>query len=182
MLATSLALEGRKDEAREIARPILAAARALKQPDLERIAAPHCTEEGLLDTLVGSLKDRLGGDQDQRLSETSDDELRLEASDGLVTLHLPEDRFPNLLDDYEAIRAAARERVRWCRHLELLQNLRHMARLVTFYASRPDRVVTCKKLGHQSKFPSPDWPAVLQAFKTTYCEGCPDRDPKAPRG
>lgn len=182
VLATSLALEGRKEEAREIARPILAASRALRQPDLERIAALHCTEEGYVDTLVRSLKEKVGGDQDLRLSKTSDDELRLEASDGLVTLHLPEDRFPNLLDDYDAIRAAARERVSWCRHLELLQDLRDTARLGTFYASRPDRVVTCKKLGHQSRFPSPDWPAVLQAFKATYCEGCPDRDPKAPRG
>jgi hypothetical protein len=72
----------------------------------------------------------------------------------------------------------ARERMGFCRHIGLIQDLRHTAHPATRYVTDPSRACVCEKLGYRSNVESTDAATVIVAFKRTYCDGCPDRDPK----
>src|SRR5882762_1103697 len=65
----------------------------------------------------------------------------------------------------------------WCRHIELKEDLRHTLDPSTHFRSDPTRIAHCNLHGYRSKLGNPDWRAVISAFKPTYCEGCPDKNP-----
>jgi hypothetical protein len=69
----------------------------------------------------------------------------------LDSLGLPAYRLPVLERDAEACRQIARERVDFCRHVNLVQDLSHTRSPSTCYATDPLRACICEKLGHKSK-------------------------------
>ena len=125
-----------------------------------------------------------------RLAERpTDDEIALLQTDGdirdmarmtLESLGIPLDRLPLVEKGCFAGRVIAQERRDWCRHLELHQDLRHMARPETAYRTDPERVGICTKLGHKSGISDPDYEVVIAAFKRTNCDGCTHREPSFP--
>ncbi|MBI3449957.1 MAG: hypothetical protein HY049_13705 [Acidobacteria bacterium] len=176
--ATLLALNGEESKSRDIAKSVLDQARVLRLVDFERLAELHCSPEGYLGTLVTRTKASIEEDQDRRLARTSDEDILAEARDGLLSMRLPPDRLPILLNDYRATRAVSRERVEWCRHIGFMQDLQHTFDRATLYAREPERVGHCEKFGIRSRIPQEDWGAVLVAFKRAYCDECAERSPK----
>lgn len=77
-----------------------------------------------------------------------------------------------------SFRDIARERVNWCRHIQLIQNLGHTLDPLTFYAADPVRYCYCERYQVASKIGDSDWKIVIEAFKGTYCSGCSARRPK----
>ncbi len=90
---------------------------------------------------------------------------------------LSQERLPVVQRDCFSSRDMAQERIGWCRHIELIQNLGHMQNHQTAYLTDPMRRCICDKHGYQSLIEDSDWTALVQAFKKTYCDGCPDRKP-----
>jgi hypothetical protein len=91
---------------------------------------------------------------------------------------LPAERLPVLEREAASLRLIARERVNCCRHLNLIQDLRHTLSPTTCYRADPSRACVCEKHGYRSGIESTDAETVVIAFKRAYCEECPDRDPK----
>ena len=106
---------------------------------------------------------------------------RLE-DDTMHTLGLPESRRPALARDVQAMRRVSREKLDFCRHLEVLQDLGHTQSAATYYDRDPARVGRCSCYGYEAKIESTDVDAVVNAFKKTYCHECPSREPFVPLG
>jgi len=91
---------------------------------------------------------------------------------------LPADRFPVVERDCHSLRDVARERVNWCRFINVVQDLGHLRSPHTMFLSDPTRYCICEYYGHRSAIGSPDWKTVIRAFKDAYCVGCESRNPK----
>ena len=75
-------------------------------------------------------------------------------------------------------RQMARERVQWCRHLVMLEDLSKSKDPSIAYSELPSRICRCEKLHWESKGESVDPESVIRDFKTDYCESCKAREPK----
>jgi hypothetical protein len=85
---------------------------------------------------------------------------------------------PVIERDMISERDIARERLNWCRHIELIQDLEHTRHPSTHYRQDPDRHCRCAKHGYESLIGSTDWHLVIKSFKMALCLNCPDRSPK----
>ena len=110
-------------------------------------------------------------------AQESDEELRQNAAQMVKLLDLPPERLPVMEREYESYRYIAGEQVRWCRHIELIQDKRHELHPSTHFRTDPTRFGMCNIYGYRSTLGNPDWTVVIAAFRTTYCEGCPNRKP-----
>ena len=90
---------------------------------------------------------------------------------------IPSSRKPIVLKELRAIRFAAAQKLGFCAHLEMMQDLRHTASRSTMYAIDPARVCVCSLHGDRSLLESPDYEAVFNAFKSSRCKDCPERSP-----
>lgn len=180
-LADLLASAGRAAEAQEIAGEVLPKAQAMSYAALEWRAREHLAGRTIL-SFYAEMGERErqaeAEDMDLRLADEDDDTMREFARDVLKALGLPDERLPVIERDWQSMRDIARERLHWCRHIELIQNLRHTEHTATYYKTDPPRWCVCEKYKYESAIESTDWTTLITAFKRAYCEGCPGRDPK----
>jgi hypothetical protein len=78
-------------------------------------------------------------------------------------------------------RAAAHERLSWCRHLMVLEDGAHANNRATLFLRPPNRSCRCERFGHHSIIPSTDGEALMKAFKQNWCASCQDRSPRRPQ-
>ena len=74
--------------------------------------------------------------------------------------------------------SAAKQRLTWCRHVQIIEDLRHQKSMETFYRSIPEKWVACAELGHHSPNPGYSFDALWPMFKGVYCLGCNNRSLK----
>jgi uncharacterized protein DUF4365 len=175
--ADYLELIEKQEEAKEIAREVLPKAQALNFAVIVSTAEEHIAGQGLQSKLDFTHRDKT---EEEALSSTaskSDEELLLDAAQLLRILELPTARLPVVEREFFSIRDNAKERLSWCRHLNVIQDLSHTNHPSTIYRTDPDRACQCNLHQYQSLIPSPDWKIVITGFKKTYCEQCPDRNP-----
>jgi hypothetical protein len=175
--ADYLELIEKQEEAMEIASDVLPKAQALNFAIIVANAEEHIAGQGLQSKLDFNHRAKTEEEELSSTASKSDEELLLDAAQMLRILELPSDRLTVLEREYFSIRDNAKERLNWCRHLNVIQNLRHTRHPSTMYRTDPDRACQCNLHQYQSIFPSPDWKIVITAFKKTYCEQCPDRNP-----
>lgn len=70
---------------------------------------------------------------------------------------------------------AAKQRAEWCRHVQIIQDLRHTQSLATMYRTIPKKWIICTKLGHRSLYPGYSFNELWPMFKGAYCLGCLSR-------
>ena len=119
-----------------------------------------------------------GPSSDERFSCVSDSDLSELAANCVEMLRLPPERIPVMFRALQAERTIARERLGWCQHLQLQEDLSHRDRKETYYLRDPDRFVMCDKFNRESALGSPDSDAVISAFKSAVCKSCNSRCPK----
>jgi tetratricopeptide (TPR) repeat protein len=178
-LAELMSLTGRAEEAQEIARDVLPKAQAMSYAALEWRARVHLDGRTILNVYTERSKAAQNEDSDFRLADEDDAALKKFALDMLKALDLPAERLPIVERDCFSLRDIARERLHWCRHIDLIQSLRHTEHTATYYKVDPNRRCMCEKYKYESAIESTDWTALIPAFKRAYCEGCSDRDPKS---
>jgi hypothetical protein len=177
-LADLYLLADRQPEAQAVAREVLPKAQAMGYRMLEERAREHLAGQAVFSRLEEEVRRRSTDDEDLRLAAETDEGLREFAGEVMEELGLPAERFPVLLRDTFSERDISRERLHWCRHIELIQNLRHAEHPATHYLSDPERYCRCPKYGYESAVGHPDWKVVIAAFKQAYCIECPGREPK----
>lgn len=177
-LADLLVLAGQETRAREIAQEVLPIAQAMNYSGIEQRAQEHISGQSILHRSATAADDAPARDSDFSLAGYTPAQIRKTASDTLRALDLPSDRLPVLEREFESYSDIARERLRWCRHIDLIQDIRHTRDQATYYSRDPERLVTCQLFGYRSVIGSTDWKALIAAFKQAYCDGCPAREPK----
>ena len=71
--------------------------------------------------------------------------------------------------------AGAKKRLEWCRHVEIIQDLRHTRSLETMYKKTPQKRIVCRELMFQSPNPGYSFDELWPMFEGVYCLGCTSR-------
>jgi hypothetical protein len=181
-LADLYDLAGQRAEARSLAGEVLPQAQAMDYPHLVARAEQHLSGQSLFSHYEADLRQMNTEDFDFRLAAYDADAIHLHAIASLRVLDIPEDRLPMVERECLSLQDIARERLHWCRHIQLLQNLDQTENPTTRYRIDPDRHCQCDLHGYESAIGIPNWQTVISAFKQTYCNNCSDRSPKSPQG
>lgn len=178
LLADLLELKGETSKAKGIAMIVLAQAEAMGYRDHAIRARQHTTDQTVLARAKVRREQNAQADPDVIDANVPDVNLRAVAKNLMRAMNLPAERYPVFERDVFAHRAIARERLHWCRHIELLQDLRHRRNPATHYLTDPNRHCLCRKHKLETKDGNTDPYLVIQSFKDAICSGCSDRQPK----
>jgi hypothetical protein len=176
--ADLLELSSRLDDAKSMAEQVVARAAAMGLTQLAQRAQDVLAGTT---TLAKERRNQLASktrDSDEDWVNLSDSELRERAKGLLEARCLGPERLSVIERDYLVTRDAARERVEWCRHLQILQDLTHLDSSATAYQQDPNRMCCCKKHGWRTTRETPDHIKLTADFKGEFCDGCADRSPK----
>jgi hypothetical protein len=164
--------------AKAIAGEVRPIAEALGLAEVLRLAEQHLTGTTLLQTTESEMRKNRQEDRDLHWAAMSEADIDYYAERSLAASQLPADRLPMVRKDVEGMKLIANERLHWCRHIEQWQLLIHTWHPSTAYAAPTEWTGKCLKHGYESLQGSTDMQSVIARFKKSYCEGCPDRDPK----
>ena len=176
--ADLLEIGGDLDAAKAIAATTHPVASAMGFDFIARRAKELLDNDTLLmqfERLVGETRAK---DDDLEYANDSDERLADEARYFLATLKAPAARYEIVLEHFRVIRQMAQERVNWCRHLVMLEDLSKSLIQETAYSELPSRVCRCQKFGLESDHGSVDATSVIADFKQRSCGICLARDPK----
>lgn len=171
-------LTGKREQSVTLANEVLPKARAMNYTGLVVRAEEHISGNTLLSKTEARVRLMSTEDQDPWQARLTDDEVEDTAADYSEALDLPLERLPVVQRECFSMRAIASERLLWCRHIELIQDLGHTERRSTHYKTDPNRHCLCLLHRYESAIGATDWRLVISSFKTAYCAACPDRDPK----
>jgi hypothetical protein len=170
-------LSGQQQNAAEIAEEVLRKARAMGYADLIQRAENQISGQSLQSLVAESIRTRSEQEKVIDSVQESDESVRQNAAQMLRILELPADRLPVMEREYFSFRDVAKEKMNWCRHIDLIQDLGHTLRPETHYKIDPTRFCVCRLHGYRSKFGISDGAILISAFKKTYCEGCNEKNP-----
>lgn len=167
----------RTSEAQEIAEDILPKADALGFIRQVEHAKEHIAGNGLKARLNSSRKEDTPVERELKNANWSDEEIHFLAFQMLRIYNLPDDRYPVMEREYFSIRDIAKEKLNWCRYLEVWQDKEHYLSQSTFFKKDPERLCVCDLHHYQSIIRNSNWENLIAAFKKSYCENCPSRNP-----
>ena len=174
-LADMLMAAGNTNVARQVAFGTLGRARALRLNRLIVQAETLSRGDWFIHTYEKQLFDLRAADEDELTAAETDDEITRLARSSLHVLDLPPDRFEAVREELEANRLVARERLEFCRHLRVIQDLGHTNEQATMYAEMPDQACRCDFMNRESPRPSKDTRKLLDEFKKQNCHDCSGR-------
>jgi hypothetical protein len=168
--------------ARALAEEALVVAQAWCYSKHESHAREYAEGPTHLEQFLAEMAARRSQDEDVLLANEPDETLRRYAMHSLESMHLPADRLAVVEREWQSLRLIARERVSWCRHINLMQDKRHTLRPESCYLRDPERFCICEWHNYKANIRHTDPKVVIDAFKRAYCERCADRTPKQDRG
>jgi len=115
------------------------------------------------------------GDLDYRHATQSDEDAKQLARFELGRLGLPRDRLPVIERAALVVRDALLEKYNWCQHFELLEEQTYRGNCYLQYTTDPTWQAECVKHKRRSLIPLADAAFVIDAFKRSQCNSCPDR-------
>lgn len=177
-LADLYLLGGQREAAQALSLHVLPQAEAMEYSALVERAREHIDGTALPDKLRAIYEHASTADVDIGMASMTDDETRAFARDICEEKGLPKERLPIAEQDAFASRGIARERLHWCLHIDLIQDLTHAQSLTTMYATDLKHDGACEMYGYRTKIGSSDSELVISTFKKAFCEGCPSREPK----
>jgi hypothetical protein len=117
-------------------------------------------------------------DKDLTHSRQSDEELSRIAKQVLLSVESPPARLEVIVELFRSFRQISRERVDWCRHLQIFEDLMKNRDPKTAYSELPTRKCHCDRFHYETADASADASAVIAEFKQDFCASCLARDPK----
>ena len=178
LLADVSHLTGDQTLAAQTASEVLPVAEAFQFDKIAKEARDHLDGDPFYRQMQRKFLTGLDDDPDVREAKFTDEEMGRYAEYVMEASGLPRDRLAVVRREVLSFRDIAQERVRWCRHIQLIQDLSHTRSPITYYAFDPERNCYCEKFGFASKIGSTDWRVLIDIFKSNYCSGCPARSPK----
>lgn len=164
--------------AKRLATGVLSRARALRLGLLVKQAEDLLRGDWFVHTYEQQLRGIRDQDEDELLATEPDEALDDLARSTIRALGLPDERLATIRSEHEMMRLMARERLSFCRHLSVIQDLAHSRSQAMFYADLPDQMCRCALYGTESSTRSKDVRRLLDEFKVDVCSNCLSRSPK----
>jgi hypothetical protein len=181
-LANLFEFAGQEAAARELAKDVLPKAHAMDFAPLVSHAQDLLSGQTRAERAEMWVTSQLAEDPDYSIATDSEEMLLRFARESHDALGLSPEMLPLVELEAFALRDIARERLEWCRHIDLIQDdLRARVSVAQSSAASPSRCM-CLKFGYELERNDVDWKDVIAAFKETYCAGCPARSPKKQGG
>jgi Domain of unknown function (DUF4365) len=173
VLACIYSLAGKDHELQEIKSEVT---RTADKMGYERLLSD--IETLLPDKMKEIVAKLLDEDSDLKVAQQSDAEVENFAIHFQKSLELPDSRLNTIKKDCYFNREIAQERLNWCKHIQILQEMTHNQSKETMYLVSPEQFGYCEITRHKSLIGNTDAIAVISAFKEVYCLGCGSREPK----
>jgi hypothetical protein len=162
--------------AAETATEVLPVAEAYQFDAMVGKARAHIDGDPIYQHLRRKHLDRREEDRDFREAGYTDEYLQSCAADAIEALGFSEDALPAFTRAVTSWRDVARERLHWCRHIQLLEVTCESD--ANNHVRDPLRKCHCDKLGLSSRILLTDWSPLISSFKQIHCLQCPERSPK----
>jgi hypothetical protein len=175
-----LELDGKREEAKKIAAATYPVAEAMGFVAIAEHAKRLLNDSTLLQQWEKRYREMREEDSDVQHANQTDAEMNRMADQFLLSMG-PEARREVVLEILRSLRQISRERVEWCRHLLIVEDLSMTRDPKTAYSEVPTRKCECQKFGYFSEDASTDASRVITEFKQVFCSSCSFRDPKRPR-
>jgi hypothetical protein len=173
-----LELQGDMEAARAIALTMHPIASAMGFGPTAQTAKELIDGDTLLTRFKRNFIENAAVDKDVELASNSDEQLARLARHFYGTLETPLSRYEVVLEHLRIIRQMAQERVNYCRHLFMLEDLSKSTIKETAFSELPSRKCQCTKFEYTTEHESLDATRVISEFKQSYCGTCRDRSPK----
>jgi Domain of unknown function (DUF4365) len=164
--------------AKELATGALQRASAFRYPLLVKQAESLSRGEWFFNTIETQLKNARDQDEDELVAAQTNADIEGLSLSTLHLIDLPPDRLEAVRNEHYAMQIVARERLSFCRHLHIIQDLAHTRQRATFYAVAPTQACRCDLYQTTSAVPSQNVRQLVDAFKTDVCHDCMSRVPK----
>jgi hypothetical protein len=161
------------ESARQLAEQALPQCQAMAFTGLETRAQAHISGQTVLQRFEINARRNYETQGDYQIASASAEEISHMAVQVLERLGLPADRLPLLQKEVAMQQVLARERLSWCRHLELFQQ----GNVSENVDGESGICGSCKLHQYESPCAMTDWRAVISTFKSQFCKGCPDKSP-----
>lgn len=116
--------------------------------------------------------------RDQLHANQTDEELSRMAQHLVKIIGSPPAHPKKLLGYMRTLRFIAQERCRWCRYLQLWEDLTQTSNPAIAFSASPMRKVICEKFKCVSSAESVDVITIVEEFKRDFCDSCSARDPR----
>jgi len=176
--ADYLAIQGDAESARQLAEETYSEAQAMELVMVAEGAQEILENRTLWMRFKENCESTRADPHDWGLAESSDEELERRARQLLDIVGSPPAHPRKLLGHLRSIRLVAQERYRWCRHLQILEDLSSTRDAAKAYSETPTRRCFCDLHEYASEVPTVDVPSLVSDFKEMHCMGCPQRQPK----
>jgi hypothetical protein len=174
-----LELQGDRNAAKSLAGKTYSEALALGIPPIAEHAKRLLDDDTLLLQWERKYEQMRAEDEDLTHANQSDEEINHVAKQMLRSMESPPARIEVVVELLRSFRTISRERLNWCRHLQILEDLTKNSDPKTAYSELPTRKCYCDKFEYESEVASTDASAVIAEFKQTFCASCRARDPKS---
>lgn len=176
--ADFLELQGDRAAAKTLAAKTYSEALALGIGPIAEHARGLLDDDTLLLQWERTYRQMRAEDADLKNASQSDEELSRAAKQLILSVESPPARLDVIVELLRSFRHISWERVNWCRHLEILEDLTKTRDPKTAYSELPTRKCYCDRFRYESQDPSTDASAVIREFKQHFCAWCLARDPK----
>jgi hypothetical protein len=178
LLANLFVFTGQESAACELAKGVLPKAQIMNYAFHVAHAQEIISGNTFLSETVAQVKTDIEQDADYSIASDTDDNIRLFANECRRARNLPIERLPFLELEAFALRDIARERLDWCRHIDLDQRIVDAVDTSNGLDNTPKHTCVCLKFDYRLRLDNSDHKTVITAFKEKYCTGCSARSPK----
>jgi hypothetical protein len=175
--ADFLELQGRRDEAKKIAADTYPTAKAMGFGAIADHSKRLLDDNTLLQQWQKVYRELREEDPDIQHANQTDEEMTRIANQFLLSMG-PAARLEVVVGMLRSFRQISQERVNWCRHLVIWEDLSATDNPETAFRELPTRKCHCEKFGHTSQTASTDAGNVILQFKQAFCGSCCSREPK----
>ena len=147
LFANFLDLIGKSQDAVAIAAEVLPIARALRLEKTVKEAEWHVKGLPFHRQKEAEFQALIDQDPDVMMADHDDEKIKNFAQTSLEAMALPSDRLSNVERESMSLRRIARERLDWCRHIDLIQSISQTLNRSTLHSIDPDASASAADTG-----------------------------------
>lgn len=176
--AEFLEIQGDRDGAKRVAEIAFAEAEAMQFVSITQTLSEIIEDRSLIARYALQHEASQGQDPDKERASMSDEQLARLGRHVVEIIGSPPAHPRKVYGYMRSLRFIAQERCRWCRHIQILEDLRQTSDPQIALSKTPYRTAFCDRYDYRSEIGSVDVVGVIDDFKALYCAPCASRDPK----
>jgi hypothetical protein len=181
IMSQAFEVKGQEDSAKNLAEGILDKAIYLgykrHEETAKEVIAGNSWFAKTMQSIQVILQEKISGVYDI-LTLSTDKEMESYVDEVLNLYKLPQERRENIVIAARCFRDNNIEKNKFCRHIQILEDLSHTSSPLSLFAENPNRCIQCLKFkSYLVNDFSPDWINQITKFKEKYCSICHSQEP-----